>query len=307
MGGAASIPANFAELPEQTKAEFESKYDALISQGKTPEEAIKLLIPTDKDVQRDPSSFLKKKEASDATPDPNPAPAPAPAPLSDSPPGPDTSATHTLFAAGAPIRIHLTELVLACEMAVLMGKTPLVVDSSEDDKVNTFFTYRSVVMLDGKKMGLDKSMRNIPVPTIMEEARVKLVAALKFGYPFVIAMTKSVTDFATLWNDESANSDPDKPCLPKCMLVNAGRELLEQEWLDKLFRPEEKEGNFAFSRSPDTFCVILTTQFQEEDFEEYLFDNDWGLPKPKENYQFIVIDDNAPPLKPPEWPGNALF
>ena len=33
-------------------------------------------------------------------------------------------------------------------------------------------------------MGLDKSMKNIPVPTIMEEARVRLVAALKYGiYP----------------------------------------------------------------------------------------------------------------------------
>jgi hypothetical protein len=43
------------------------------------------------------------------------------------------------------------------------------------------------------------------------------------------------------------------------------------------------------SRNPDGFHVCLTTSFTVEDFEEYLFSNDWGLPKPKDMYQFISI------------------
>jgi hypothetical protein len=39
-----------------------------------------------------------------------------------------------------------------------------------------------------------------------QEARKKLVNAIKYGYPVVIAMTTSVTDFATTFNDSSAAS-----------------------------------------------------------------------------------------------------
>jgi len=46
----------------------------------------------------------------------------------------------------------------------------------------------------------------------------------------------------------------------------------------------------AFCRNPDTFNVILTSRFAEEDFEEYLFGNEYGLPKPKEAYSFILIE-----------------
>jgi hypothetical protein len=44
MGAAAAIPA-FAELTDEQKAEFKTKFDALVAEGKTEEEAIKLLSP----------------------------------------------------------------------------------------------------------------------------------------------------------------------------------------------------------------------------------------------------------------------
>jgi hypothetical protein len=48
----------------------------------------------------------------------------------------------------------------------------------------------------------------------------------------------------------------------------------------------------SYSIFTATFQVILTTRFAVEDFEEYLFENSWGLPKPKEQYAFIVVDEN---------------
>ena len=43
------------------------------------------------------------------------------------------------------------------------------------------------------------------------------------------------------------------------------------------------------SRNPDGFFVILTSQFTQDDYEDYLFGNDWGLPKPKDKYQVLII------------------
>mmetsp|Transcript_22090 Transcript_22090/g.36992 ORF Transcript_22090/g.36992 Transcript_22090/m.36992 type:complete len:161 (-) Transcript_22090:1045-1527(-) len=151
-------------------------------------------------------------------------------------------------------------------------------------------------MIDGKKMGLDKSMKKIPVPTIMEDARKKLVSAIKYGYPIVIAMTTSITDFATTFNDTVASTEygldtsNGQMFLPSELLQQGGKLLITDRFLNGLFRDEEKEAGVAFCRNPDTFNVILTSRFAEEDFEEYLFGNEYGLPKPKEAYSFILIE-----------------
>jgi len=134
---------------------------------------------------------------------------------------------------------------------VAAGKTPLVIDRSAHDSVNTFFSYRSAIMIDGKKMGLDKSMKKIPVPTIMEDARKKLVSAIKYGYPIVIAMTTSITDFATTFNDTVASTEygldtsNGQMFLPSELLQQGGKLLITDRFLNGLFRDEEKEGIFA--------------------------------------------------------------
>ena len=66
------------------------------------------------------------------------------------------------------------------------------VDDSEDNKVDTFFSYRSVSVLDGKKLGLDKSMRGVSLEECMEEARDRLVSALKYGNLLMIGKSISL-------------------------------------------------------------------------------------------------------------------
>ena len=198
------------------------------------------------------------------------------------------------------VYIPLTDLLTAIEQSVANGKTPLIVDRSADNKVDTFFSYRSAVVLDGKKMGLDKSINKIPVEEILESARKKLVNALKYGYPFVIALQQSVTDFATTFTDEAC---PDLPSnvehyFPRLVFERGGKGLLSDESLNSLFREEDKEGGVAFCRDASNFHVVITTRFSPDDFAGYLFDNEWGLPKPQSNYQFIIIqyDENEPLL-----------
>eukprot|EP00607_Mallomonas_marina_P001723 CAMPEP_0182436976 /NCGR_PEP_ID=MMETSP1167-20130531/84722_1 /TAXON_ID=2988 /ORGANISM="Mallomonas Sp, Strain CCMP3275" /LENGTH=271 /DNA_ID=CAMNT_0024629717 /DNA_START=581 /DNA_END=1396 /DNA_ORIENTATION=- len=147
-------------------------------------------------------------------------------------------------------------------------------------------------------------MKHVPVPEIMEEARKKLVQAIKMGCPLVIAMTKSVTDFATTFCDEAASvatenplnlEDGTKMFFPLKVFQNSGKELLADDIMSKLFRDDEKEQGFATSRDPEGFQVILTTQFSPEDFEGYLFGEAWGLPKPKTQFQFIIINSTPRP------------
>lgn len=256
MGAGASagveIPPEFGTLTDEQKKECETKYEALKAEGKTDADAIEILRLT---VMA-------------------------------------TTETATAPSESAAVEVPLTGLLEAIEKALEQGKTPLIVDSSEDDKVNTYFSYRSAVLLDGKKMGLDKTLHRKQVRDILEEARAKLVSALKYGQPLVIAMTTSVTDFATTFNDATARAEhglDDKMYFPIEIFDNAGRSLLQQSFLDGLFREADLESGFAVSRDPQNFQVLLTTRFQREDFEDYLFGNSWGLPKPQDKYSYIFI------------------
>ena len=163
-------------------------------------------------------------------------------------------------------------------------------------------------MLDGKKMGLDKSMKKIPVADIMEEARSKLASALKMGAPFIVAMTKSCTDFALTFTDAVAKVGHglgEGSYIPIEMFEEGGKKLLADSFLEALIRPQERAdtSGFAVCRDPAGFYVALTTQFSPEDFEEYLFGNDWGLPKPKDKYFAIII---APPPPPAAAPPSSI-
>lgn len=255
MGAAASvqIPEEFNELSEEEQEKLKEKFEELLASAKSQEEAIADLI---REVQKDPFGISP----------------------------------------GGKIEIPLTKMLEAIEWSLKAKLTPLVLDDSEDNKVDTFFSYQSASVLDGKKMGLDVSMRGIPIETVMEEARQRLVAALKYGNILVVALTQSATDFATKFNDTSeevVNSSLDfsegKKYLPLETFVNGGRGLLQEEMLNALWREEDKEQGIVFARDPEKFHCVITSRFSAEDFEEYLFENDYGLPKPKEQYAFIII------------------
>ena len=257
MGAAASVEG-WDILDEEKRKDLQSKFAALVESGKTEEQAIAEL----------------ESEV------------PVPAKVDDAE-----------AAVSNVEKIPLTDLVEAIDRAVKAGKTPLVVDRSEAGLVDTFYSYRSVQMLDAKKMGLDKAMKKVPVPDILEEARGKLVSALKLGFALVICMQTSVTDFSMTFNDESAKDalkgEEGQKWFPKEVFLNAGRSLVSDENLKALFREADLEHGIAMSREPENFHVIITTRFAPEDFEEYLLTEEWGLPRilPKEEqYQYIIIE-----------------
>ena len=259
-GVSRTLPGEYTNMSPEEQEELNKKFATMLADGKSEDEAIEAL------------------RATTAT---------------------TTTATTALEsnASNSSIQtIKLTSLLTACEAAITNGKTPLVIDNSDDNKVDTFFSYQSATILDGKKMGLDKSMRKVPVHDIMDETRKKIVFAIKQGQPLIIALTKSVTDFATTFTDEACKDldfkDGTQAFIPSLLLEKAGKGILQQEYLERLFRTEDRSdtAGLAISKNPDGFHVIITSQFSIEDFEEYLFGNEWGLPKPKDMYQFIAIE-----------------
>lgn len=115
-------------------------------------------------------------------------------------------------------------------------------------------------------------------------------------------------DFATTFNDDAARAEldaagavPGNQYLPLEVFAKAGRDLVTNDvTLASLFREADMADNsgMAVSRDPDKFHVIVTTRFSEAEFRDYLFGNEWGLPKPESQYRFIVIDhgDDVPLL-----------
>ena len=162
MGAAASVtvPPEFEKLSEADQAELTKKFQDLLAQTKSQEEALTELMA---EVKKDPFGI----------------------------------------APGAEIKIPLTKLLEAIEWSLKAGLTPFILDDSEDNKVDTFFSYQSASILDGKKMGLDVTMKKVPIEEVMEGARKSIVAALKYGNILVVALTQSATDFATKFNDKA--------------------------------------------------------------------------------------------------------
>eukprot|EP01041_Mallomonas_annulata_P000892 gene892-1728_t len=261
--GASSVPNEYLNLPPERQTEFRTKFEALTS---------KALPHLRDDIEKNAITTLTNLYLNEQV---------------------NSNSTLNIE---LPLLEDTINTVLRCG-----NKTPLIVDNSEGDSVNTYYSYRNAILLDGKKMGLDKSLKKIPITEIMEEARKKLVAAIKLGVPLVIAMTASVTDFAQTFTDEAACNLLENPLdlenntkmyFPLDVFKNAGNGLLADEKMDKLFRNNEKDHGVAVSRNAAGFHIILTSRFDPEDFEEYLFGNDYGLPKPKEQYQIIIIDNN---------------
>jgi len=190
------------------------------------------------------------------------------------------------------IRIGLAQLPEAIAKVHTAGKTPLIIDPSEDHRVDTFFNYGKMdsVVLNGKKMIVEKTQQKRPVADILEEARQQIVLCMKKGKMLVVSCENGAPDFASTFNDVSAGLDKENTAsFPTIVFEGGGSAIREPPWPQQLFREEDLESGLALPR--DGFCVAVTTRFKPENFEQFLFGNESGsgLPKPPEMYQPILI------------------
>ena len=210
------------------------------------------------------------------------AAAPAPAPAK---PFPQLPADFKCKAGpNAAKSVPLTELPAAIEEAQAAGFTPLVVDRSADHAVDTFFSY-SATILDAKKMQLDVSVQKMEMAEVMERCRKQLLSCLRQNKQLVVACQGCAPNFVGQFDDAKCGLDlsgkanesqkgEGKSFLPTELLFeNGGKGLLAEAAWEKLFREEDVKdaGGMAFVDPESKFSVVVTTQFNYEDLDDFLF------------------------------------
>ena len=85
-------------------------------------------------------------------------------------------------------------LLAALERARAAGKTPLLVDNSEDRVVDTYFSYQQAQILEAKKFVVEER-QGMARSAILERARAQLVKALRLGQIVYMRLSNSACDF----------------------------------------------------------------------------------------------------------------
>jgi hypothetical protein len=150
------------------------------------------------------------------------------------------------------IRVPLIELENAVEQAFASGKTPLVVDTSDEDRVCTFYSYQfDVSLLEAKQIVLT-GIRASPQEAL-EPFRRLLVNAMKFGKTLVVRLANSAPSLHSKWNDEALridNRDPASAFFPADVLYEGGQRLHGTVWPERLFREAD-----MFPHKNVTYCL----------------------------------------------------
>ena len=188
-----------------------------------------------------------------------------------------------------------------------LGKTPLIIDRSEEKIIDTFFSVddkdAASVIISAKKMVVERSKDKKPVPEILEAARLKLVSSMKNGSRFVIMCENAAPDFEGCFNDstEGVLSEAERETLavfPKQLFQAGGKTIAGGGWPDKIYRADQKDAEGTIANVNEKFRVVITTRFAPESFEKFLLNEvGHGLPKPKSWYYPIhVVHAEGVPL-----------
>lgn len=103
-----------------------------------------------------------------------------------------------------PIVIDFKELVTALHDALKWKKTPLFICNEKASVVDTYFAHQSCSLIDAKWI-LNKVdlVKELDVPQVREQIRLRLVTALKFGQAIHIAMSNSAVTLGPKYCSES--------------------------------------------------------------------------------------------------------
>ena len=117
---------------------------------------------------------------------------------------------------------------------------------------------------------LKLAKKEITKEEALEKLRSKLAPAMKRGETLVIAMTNNSPFFST-----DLNSEAEFPAAE--IFKGAGKGLVNDEWPQKLFRDADTADSAGLAICNPDFKVILTSNFEAGDIQEFLFDEGMGL------------------------------
>lgn len=157
-------------------------------------------------------------------------------------------------------------------------KVPLIIDNTEHQDVDTYYAYRSGPILEAKKMFMDERA-GATRESVLDDARAKLVQAMKMGTTLYIRLANSACDFLSKYtNQESFPIEVFDFEYIKQIRENHTQGPTEYENLvgsahpfSKALRPQDIDSGFFLAR--EGFDVVVCTHFKPEDVEDFLKDS----------------------------------
>ena len=154
------------------------------------------------------------------------------------------------------------------------GRTALLVDNSPDRVVDTFFLYRPVQVLEAKAMVVEERTGRRSRAQVLEQARQKLVNAMRYGQALYVRMSTTACAFRTTYN--GATSLPlaifDQTAVDTLRTRHSGpmgENLFGSDHpLAGVLREEDTEHGFFTARYG--FEVVVSTHLAKDDFSTIL-------------------------------------
>jgi len=166
----------------------------------------------------------------------------------------------------------LKDLADALSKAWGKGKTPLLIDATGDEDggftaLETYFSYSGHALFELKKMVVEVNMKQTKtLEEAQDEARAKLLLAMKRGLQFVMLLSNSAPPLKSRFC--AAGSLPytlleDHAAVASCR--GTAVEWKDVPWTKQLIRAEDK---LMFVHQD--FNVLAVTKFSEADYAEFL-------------------------------------
>jgi len=168
-------------------------------------------------------------------------------------------------------------------------KTPLLIDMTGQGDgytvLETFFSYSCHQILEAKKMVVEVNLRKTKtVEEAMEEARTKLIMAMRRGYSLLVLLSNSAPPLKSKFTSPTQ--------FPYALLEDAAvvqsalgtdANIRQVEWTRALLREADKM-HFVHK----DFNVVVVTKFSPEDYVEFLQDE---LPLDSMQHIKVVVDN----------------
>eukprot|EP00967_Tisochrysis_lutea_P078070 scaffold106154_cov37-Tisochrysis_lutea.AAC.1 len=158
----------------------------------------------------------------------------------------------------------------ALDKARALGKTPLLLDPSEEHFAEAYFLYNATTVLDGKRMVVETRTGAVDLNTLRDALRRDLVHALRWGHTLLVRMGDAAAPFTSSYCKDDA-------CFPLSVFdaskSPAGRSIdtqsvgKEDPFANVLRAGETIGGKLAV---PKKFRVVVASYFGRDRYENYL-------------------------------------
>lgn len=168
--------------------------------------------------------------------------------------------------------IPLTDMVEAINKAYEKGRTPLIIDNTENFRAETFFAYSDAHIVECKKWIVEKA-KGKSVEDLLSDQRDTffLGKCYKYGKTVVFRLANSAADIKSTFNSEVfpslslLDAKKVKSCIGPDNAANWNGSAFQ-----KMCKDKNQEEDCEFIGINENFKVIAITQFKEEDYVGFL-------------------------------------